>query len=197
MTIQIKSDKTSVVDAQSRSAIENEVNRVLGRFISQLTRVDVHVSDVDGRKAGPRDIRCVIEARPAGSRPVSATASAAKVLTAVGSALRKMKQLLARLVDRRGWSVSATAPRVPKARAARVAVRVRKSGAAKTAVAVKGVARKPAVKKAVAKKAVAKKAAGRAGAQATSAGKKRAVAASKSAAKKANFQTRRKAWPSR
>ena len=53
--------------------VRGEVDRLLNRFGSKLTGVEVHVSDVNSRKAGVNDKRCLIEARPARHRPVTAT----------------------------------------------------------------------------------------------------------------------------
>lgn len=95
MKVQVNSDKQIVVDAQLSGIIEEEVNRALGRFEAQLTRVEVHLSDVNSSsKSGRRDKRCVLEARPAGQKPVSASLEAASVQQAVRGAAGKMKRLL-------------------------------------------------------------------------------------------------------
>ena len=44
----------------------------LARFRERLTRVEVHLSDVNGPKGG-RDARCALEARAAGRQPVAVT----------------------------------------------------------------------------------------------------------------------------
>ena len=69
MKIQVNSDKTIAVDASLTRFVEGEVRRVLARFAKRLTRVEVHLSDVDSRKTGQADKRCLLEARPAGDRP--------------------------------------------------------------------------------------------------------------------------------
>jgi ribosome-associated translation inhibitor RaiA len=94
MTIQINSDKQIVVDAEVSRFVETEVNRALGRFDSQLTRVEVHLSDLNSHKPGQRDKRCQLEARPAGGKPVSVSDEAATMELAVRGAADKMKRLL-------------------------------------------------------------------------------------------------------
>jgi hypothetical protein len=42
------------------------VTHALRRFASQITRVEVHVADVNAGKQGSADKRCMMEARPAG-----------------------------------------------------------------------------------------------------------------------------------
>jgi hypothetical protein len=53
--------------------------------------VEVHLSDVNSRKFGINDKRCVIEARPARHRPVNASDRAQTVRQAVGGALTKLR----------------------------------------------------------------------------------------------------------
>ncbi len=107
MTIQVNSDKTIAVDAALIRFVEDEVRRVLGRFASGLTRVEIHLSDVDNKKAGQNDKRCLIEARPAGARPLSASALATKLEDAVSRALGKMQRSLTTFFGRRGRPASA------------------------------------------------------------------------------------------
>lgn len=45
----------------------------LGRFGDWITRVEVQLSDEDGPKNRGNAKRCVMEARPAGLQPVSAS----------------------------------------------------------------------------------------------------------------------------
>lgn len=95
MKVQVNSDKQIVVDAELSGTIEDEINRALGRFEAQVTRVEVHLSDVNSSsKSGRRDKRCLLEARPAGQKPVSASLEATSVQQAVRGAAGKMKRLL-------------------------------------------------------------------------------------------------------
>jgi ribosome-associated translation inhibitor RaiA len=111
MKIQVNSDKTIDVDATLTRFVEGEVNRVLDRFAPRLTRVEVHLSDVDNKKTGRADKRCLIEARPAGGRPLSASATTTKTESAVGAALGKLQRSLTTFFGRKGRStVEASAP---------------------------------------------------------------------------------------
>jgi hypothetical protein len=100
MMILVNSDKNVVVDATLTSFVETEVNKVLGRFESQLTRVEVYLSDLNGNKPGLLDKRCQLEARPAGDGPVSVSAEADTVELSVRDAVNKMKRLLESLFGR-------------------------------------------------------------------------------------------------
>jgi hypothetical protein len=94
MKIQINSDNQVVMNQELSKALESEVERAIGRFGEKLTRVEVHLSDENAAKGGTRDKRCVIETRPAGMQPVSASDNAATVEEAVTGAAHKMKRLL-------------------------------------------------------------------------------------------------------
>jgi hypothetical protein len=107
MKIQVNSDKTIAVDASLIRFVEGEVRRVLGRFAIMLTRVEIHLSDVDQRKRGQTDKRCLIEVRPTGARPLSASAQATKMAYAVSHALGKMQRSLTTFSGRRGRTAAA------------------------------------------------------------------------------------------
>jgi len=94
MLIQINSDKQVVVDAELTASVEGEINRALARFESKLTRIEVHLSDLNGSKPGTKDKRCLIEARPTGENPVTASDEADTTEQAVRGAANKMNRLL-------------------------------------------------------------------------------------------------------
>jgi hypothetical protein len=95
MKIQVNSDNTIAVDANLISFVEQEVDRVLGRFADRLTRVEVHLSDINSiRSSGQPDKRCLIEARPKGARPLAADATEPKLAMAVGAAAGKLRRAL-------------------------------------------------------------------------------------------------------
>ena len=140
MTIQVNSDNTITVDASLVRFVEGEVSRMLGRFAKKLTRVEVHLSDVDNRKTGQADKRCLIEVRPAGARPLSASAKATSVASAVEQALGKMHRSLTTFFGRRGrpaTEMSATVSPVKKAVAKRTVPRAKKRTAVKKAAVKK------------------------------------------------------------
>jgi hypothetical protein len=113
MKIQVNSDKTIGVDASLTSFVENEVGRVLDRFSQNLTRVEVHLSDIDNKKTGRPDKRCLVEARLAGDRPMSASATSTKTESAVSQALGKMQRSLTTFFGRRGRPAKEVSKVVP------------------------------------------------------------------------------------
>ncbi|GIG40599.1 HPF/RaiA family ribosome-associated protein [Cellulomonas phragmiteti] len=106
MQIIINSDKNTDVDAALAERLEDDVAATLERFRDHLTRVEVHLGDeAAGRESGA-DIRCTMEARPAGRAPVAVTEHAMSVEEAVAGAGAKVFRLLestfGRIDSRRG-----------------------------------------------------------------------------------------------
>jgi ribosome-associated translation inhibitor RaiA len=64
------------------------------RFADRLTRVEVHLNDVNGPKHGERDKRVTMEARVAGRTPVAVTNEAQSLLEAIEGASRKLERAL-------------------------------------------------------------------------------------------------------
>ena len=102
MKIQVNSDKAINVDASLMRFVKEKSTSALERFAKGLTRVEIHLSDIDNKKTGPADKRCLIEARPAGDRPLAASALAKTTEEAVDAALRKMKRSLTTFFGKKG-----------------------------------------------------------------------------------------------
>ena len=82
----------------------------MGRFGQQVTRVEAHVGDDNSRsKSGANDMRCMLEARVAGAKPVAVTHQAESVKQAVNGAadklLKALESTLGKLDDRRRQGV--------------------------------------------------------------------------------------------
>jgi len=75
--------------------VEAVVEGTLSRFNDWLTRVEVHLSDENSiAKTGDEDKRCVMEARPAGSQPISVSHQGATLAQALGGAAKKLARHL-------------------------------------------------------------------------------------------------------
>ncbi|MDE3201501.1 MAG: hypothetical protein KGN79_11345 [Acidobacteriota bacterium] len=117
MKVQVNSDKTIAMSARFTQFVEKDVNHILRRFAARLTRVEVHLSDIDNVKKGQADKRCLLEARPAGARPRTASAVATKVDLAVTAAAEKMQSVLGTYFGRLdGYAASAVSTPVPVAK---------------------------------------------------------------------------------
>lgn len=96
-------------DALGRHA-EDVVRRVLDRFSNDVTRVEIHLSDVNGQKAGEKDKRCLMEARVAGRQPIAVIEHADSLHQAIDGAAQRLKRsldsMLGKLnVHKRGSSI--------------------------------------------------------------------------------------------
>ena len=94
MLVQFNTDKNIEGRETLAQEVEASVTDALGRFSDRITRVEVHVSDVNSLKGGDDDKRCVLEARPKGRDPISATHQAATLQLALDGATEKLKRVL-------------------------------------------------------------------------------------------------------
>ncbi|MGA9587472.1 MAG: HPF/RaiA family ribosome-associated protein [Terracidiphilus sp.] len=140
MRIQVNSDKTIHVDAGLTRLVKDEATRNLDRFAKDLTRVEIHLSDIDNKRTGRADKRCLVEVRPAGGRPVTASTIAKTTESAVDGALKKMKRLLTTSFGKKGRQAARNS--APKPNTAKTAVDSKKT-AAKEIEATKAVTKKP------------------------------------------------------
>ncbi len=92
MHIEIHTD-TNIVGREALAAdVESVVESALHRFRDRISRVEVHLSDENGRRGGRDDKRCMMEARIEGRRPTAVTHQAATVGDAVDGAADKLKR---------------------------------------------------------------------------------------------------------
>jgi ribosome-associated translation inhibitor RaiA len=101
MQIQVNADRTINTTAALTEAIQASVHGALRRFEDAITRVEVHLSDVNAHKGGSDDKRCVLEARPSGMKPVVVTHHAATVMLAVEGATDKLVRVVDTALERR------------------------------------------------------------------------------------------------
>ncbi|BAV98412.1 ribosome-associated translation inhibitor RaiA [Lysobacter enzymogenes] len=94
MKIQLNTDHHVRGDESLGQHVEGVIDQNLGRFSSHITRVEVHLRDLNGEKAGGHDKHCTIEARVEGRPPVAATEDAATMRAAISGAARKLQRVL-------------------------------------------------------------------------------------------------------
>ena len=117
MKTQVNSNQSITVSASLVRFVSAEVDRALNWFAAKLTRVEVHLSDVNSKKAGEADKRCMVEARRR-MRPISVTATAATVEAALAGALGKMPGHLTTVFGR--LDGPSGAPRLARSRSPRL-----------------------------------------------------------------------------
>ncbi len=94
MLIQLNHDE-SVEGHEALGRHAEEVTRkALERFDDHVTRVEIHLRDVNGEKAGDRDKHCLMEARVAGRRPIAVRDQADSLHQALDGAARKLVRRL-------------------------------------------------------------------------------------------------------
>ncbi len=94
MQIQLNTDKHVQGDDAFNTWVERELRDRLGRFGDHITRIEVHLSDINGARAGDMDKRCKLEARLAGRQPLVVGHDAGKVADAIFGAADKLQRLM-------------------------------------------------------------------------------------------------------
>jgi ribosome-associated translation inhibitor RaiA len=94
MLVQINTDKNIEGHKRMNDFFEEEVKKDLGRFDDLVTRVEVHLEDENGDKAGKNDKKCVIEARIEKKNPIAVTSHGDTPEKAFYEALHKLKRTL-------------------------------------------------------------------------------------------------------
>ena len=73
--------------------LETVVKDAMGRFGERVTRIEAHLSDVNGSvKAGGDDIHCTLEARLVGLEAIVVKGHAGSAHQAIESAVRKLQR---------------------------------------------------------------------------------------------------------
>ena len=100
MQIQINTDHhidgKEALCAHVEAVVENAVRHVK----DHLTRVEVHLDDENGGKAGSDDKRCLMEARLRSHQPIAVSHHAGSIHQAVDGAARKLRASLEALLGR-------------------------------------------------------------------------------------------------
>jgi ribosome-associated translation inhibitor RaiA len=110
MQILVNSDHHITGDETVTERVEALVNGTLGRFAHRITRVEVHLSDVNGPKSGDRDKRCMMEARLGGLKPLAASHQAPTLLEAMDGAVKKLERSIEHVLGRLEDSAGPTPP---------------------------------------------------------------------------------------
>lgn len=100
MIVQFNTDKTIDGDKKHQNYFTSQIDEELDKYKSQITRIEVHLSDENGKKEGMNDIKCVLEARLEGRSPIAVTQQADTVELAVSGAIDKLKNSLETIVGR-------------------------------------------------------------------------------------------------
>lgn len=94
LKIQIRSDNNINVSDQRATELEDIVKKALRHCSNHITRIEMHLSDVNGGKPGQQDKSCVMEARMERRQPVAVTELADTVGASVSGAAEKLERLV-------------------------------------------------------------------------------------------------------
>ena len=100
MKIQINTDHNIKGHEAMAEQTKATVESTLGHLADHITRVEVHLSDENGTKAGSHDKRCMMEARLEGHQPIAVTHEAETVNEAIDGAVEKLKRSLDHTLSR-------------------------------------------------------------------------------------------------
>lgn len=114
MIVQVNTENQVSGGADLPDTVEAEIRAGLDRFGPLVTRVEVHLGDVNSHKGGGADKRCSMEARLAGRQPEAVEHNAATLVEAWRGALRKLQRRLDSLRGKLGEPQREAARRRPR-----------------------------------------------------------------------------------
>lgn len=98
MKIQVNAGDVKTSEAVVQR-VEEELENALRVFRNRVTRVEVHLRDLNGPKSGV-DKRCVMEARLAGQQPIAVEHDSENLYEAINMASEKLERAVRRRVER-------------------------------------------------------------------------------------------------
>jgi ribosome-associated translation inhibitor RaiA len=94
MQVLVHHDSTIEGSEKLTDMTSGTIQDVLSRFAGNITTVEVHYADENGRKSGGSDIRCTVEVRFEGKKPIAVTHHADDLPIALEAAAEKMARML-------------------------------------------------------------------------------------------------------
>jgi hypothetical protein len=94
MKIQLNTDKHIEGHQRLENYVNEKVMQSLQRFNERITRVEIHLADLNGEKKSKQDIQCIMEARLEGLKPMAVTSKEGDIEKALNSAIQKLKNLM-------------------------------------------------------------------------------------------------------
>lgn len=100
MRIQFNTDKTINGDARHEIHFVSLLADSLHSYHTEITRIEAHISDQNGKKDGFDNMRCMLEARMEGRQPIAVVCKADTVEEAMSGAIGKLKSSLKTITER-------------------------------------------------------------------------------------------------
>ena len=94
MQVLVNSNHTIDGGEDLTERVQGVVEGRLDRFEGRITRVEVHLNDLNGSKLGERDKRCMMEARIGGMKPIAVSHEAPTLTEAIHAAADKLERAI-------------------------------------------------------------------------------------------------------
>jgi hypothetical protein len=94
MQIQVNTDASIQGSESMNEWVTRELHDRLARFRDHITRIEVHLTDVNAARSGELDKRCLLEVRLAGRQPIAVTHVADRVSDALVGACARLHNAL-------------------------------------------------------------------------------------------------------
>ncbi len=107
MQVQINTDQHIEGHEALATWATAEVTKTLSHHKDQITRLEVHLGDENGRKTGQGDKRCMLEARLQGRQPLAVTHHADSLNQAISGAAEKLNRMIDTTLGRAARAESA------------------------------------------------------------------------------------------
>jgi ribosome-associated translation inhibitor RaiA len=99
MQIQVHTDH-NIAGISPADRVRTVVESALSHIAEHVTRVEVHLSDVNSHKGDSTDKRCVMEARVAGHKPMAVSHQADNMGQAIDGAADKLRRSVEKVLER-------------------------------------------------------------------------------------------------
>lgn len=100
MQIQLNSGNHITGSPELLQRVQADLEHELKHVASAITRVEVHLGDVNGAKGGEDDKRCMLEARIKGSQPIAVESRAPTIDQAISSAAGQLNRAVKTHLDK-------------------------------------------------------------------------------------------------
>lgn len=94
MQIQLNTDKNITGSPALLDHLKNVIEHELRHHAGSITRVEAHLNDTNSGKKGDQDKRCMLEARIAGTKPLSVEHRADTLDLAISGAASQLARLV-------------------------------------------------------------------------------------------------------
>lgn len=100
MQVLVNSDHHIVGGEDLTERVRGVVEGRLERFDKRITRVEVHLNDLNSDRLGERDKRCMMEVRVGGMKPIAVSHEAPTLTEAIHVAAGKLERAVAHALGR-------------------------------------------------------------------------------------------------